>query len=382
MNSLAYIPASDGAANASLMTVTNVRSPLATTIQVNTVANAPTKFYASMGTPNTYTDPVTGETITIISEATAVDFAGTIDGSNVEIVEIAPGYTDNGSEVGDIIVIRPVTEWANNVFNVLSVAHNDDGTLSDLPYLINNFVYSGGIVSQSTGLTGTFSDITYYIGSNRHTATGIASKVYAASKDTYVDIDADGDVSYTEVANGAAAPALAANNIRIAKVVTSGAAITSVVQGGYDSLNNLIRPRGGIGATQRSGGMRTGVIPSATLNTTGNKSITGLGFRPKTVEFIAMYPDGVGSSNNVPIANGAMDESGSQWTTCGSVRNGNGGSTRSTTSHCLVVYTIAAGGGSDNINLRLNYVSMDDDGFTINCNNSTNAMPVAYKAYA
>ena len=129
MNSLAYIPGSDGAANASLMTVTNVRSAGATTIQVNTVANAPTKFYASMGTPNTFTDPVTGETITVISEATAVDFAGIIDGSNVEIVEIAPGYTDGGSEVGDIIIIRPVTEWANNLFNLLSVAHNDDGSL-------------------------------------------------------------------------------------------------------------------------------------------------------------------------------------------------------------------------------------------------------------
>ena len=131
MNSLAYIPASDGAANASLMTVTNVRAGGATTIQVNTVANAPTKFYGSTGTPNTFTDPVTGETITVISEATAVDFAGTIDGSNVEIVEIAPGYTDAGSQVGDIVIIRPVTEWANNLFNTLSAVHEDDGTLKD-----------------------------------------------------------------------------------------------------------------------------------------------------------------------------------------------------------------------------------------------------------
>lgn len=131
MNSLAYIPASDGAANASLMTVTNVRSGGATTIQVNTVANAPAKFYGSMGTPHTFTDPITGETITVISEATAVDFAGHIDGSNVEIDGIAPGYTDNGSEVGDIIVIRPVTEWANNLFNFLSQIHDDDGTLKD-----------------------------------------------------------------------------------------------------------------------------------------------------------------------------------------------------------------------------------------------------------
>lgn len=115
-----YVKASDGAANASLMTVTNVRSSGATTIQVNTVANVPAKFFASMGTPHTFTDPVTGETITVISEATAVDFAGHVDGSNIEIDEIADGYTDNGSEVGDIIVIRPVTNWANLVAEFLT----------------------------------------------------------------------------------------------------------------------------------------------------------------------------------------------------------------------------------------------------------------------
>lgn len=115
-----YVKASDGAANASLMTVTNVRSPSATTVQVNTVANLPPKFYGSMGTPHTFTDPITSETITVISEATAVDFAGHVDGSNIEIDEIAAGYTDNGSEVGDIVIIRPVTSWANLVAEFLT----------------------------------------------------------------------------------------------------------------------------------------------------------------------------------------------------------------------------------------------------------------------
>lgn len=128
MQSIAYIPGSDESGNASLMTIQNVRSSGATTILVNTVAGAPAKFFASMGTPHTFTDPVTDETITVISEATAVDFAGHIDGGNVEIDAIAPGFTDNGSEVGDIIVIRPLTEWANNIHNVLAEGHNDDGS--------------------------------------------------------------------------------------------------------------------------------------------------------------------------------------------------------------------------------------------------------------
>ena len=103
-----------------------------------------------------------------------------------------------------------------------------------------DFIYSGGAVAQSAGLTGTFSNIVYYIGGIRYTATSVPNKTYTASKDTYVDIGTDGTVDYNEVANGAASPSLSASHIRVAKVVTSGAAITSVVQVGSDSLGNLI----------------------------------------------------------------------------------------------------------------------------------------------
>lgn len=129
--SVDYIKASDGSGNASLMTITQVRTAPATTITVNTVSGAPTKFFATMGTPHTFNDPVTGETITIISEATAVDFAGHISSGKVEIDAIAPGQTDLGSKVGDIIIIRPTTQWADNISDVLSESHNDDGTLKD-----------------------------------------------------------------------------------------------------------------------------------------------------------------------------------------------------------------------------------------------------------
>lgn len=120
MKSIAYIPGSDGSANASLMTVTQVRTAPASTITVNTVAGVPAKFFGSMGTPHTFTDPVTGETITVISEATAVDFAGRIDAGKIEIDYISPGYTDLGSQVGDIIMVRPTTDWANIVAEFLT----------------------------------------------------------------------------------------------------------------------------------------------------------------------------------------------------------------------------------------------------------------------
>ena len=236
MQSIAYIPASNGAGNANQMTVQTVRSPGASDILVNTVTGAPNKFYASMGAPHTFTDPVTGETITIISEATAVDFAGHIDSGKVVIDAIAPGYVDTrGSLVGDIVVIRPLTEWANNLFNILSEAHNDDGTLKNTSLdaflkpsdIVPDCVSSGGVVAISSGLTGTLSDMVYYIGGLRYTKTGIPNKTYTASRHTYIYIDAAGTITYTETAIGAAVPSTPANNLLVAMVTTGASYLSS-----------------------------------------------------------------------------------------------------------------------------------------------------------
>jgi len=127
--SINLIKASDGTGNASTATVQTVRNSGVTTIIVDTVNNIPATFMGSMGTPHTFVDPVTSEEITVISEATAVDFTGHVSGANLEIDSIAPGYVDNGSAVGDIIVIRPTTEWANNLADTLAASHDNDGTL-------------------------------------------------------------------------------------------------------------------------------------------------------------------------------------------------------------------------------------------------------------
>lgn len=138
MPSLEQIKGSDGSGNASLATVQNTRSPGATTLDVDTVLGInPGGFAGSMGTPHTFTDPITSETITVISDATAVDFTGHVDGSNLEIDTIAPGYTDAGSAIGDIIIIKPTTQYADNLAEVLAVTLEDDGKLQpDAP--INN----------------------------------------------------------------------------------------------------------------------------------------------------------------------------------------------------------------------------------------------------
>lgn len=130
MASIEQIKGSDGSGNANVATIQNSRSPGATTIIVDTVLGINAGGFAgSMGTPHTFTDPITSETITVISEATAVDFTGHVDSGNLEIDDIAPGYVDAGSEVGDIVIIKPTTQYADNLAEVLEVTLEDDGEL-------------------------------------------------------------------------------------------------------------------------------------------------------------------------------------------------------------------------------------------------------------
>jgi hypothetical protein len=86
-----------------------------------------------------------------------------------------------------------------------------------------------------------------YINGLRISLNAVSARTYTASKDTYVDVLSNGDgtgtLVYTEVANGAASPALAANSARIGKVVTGAttiAATSSITQTGKDSLGNWI----------------------------------------------------------------------------------------------------------------------------------------------
>lgn len=153
------------------------------------------------------------------------------------------GSTAAAHLTGTTVIMAPIKEF---------FAGLADGTLSTDPLrsLFGNYVTSGGVVAQSAGLIGTFSNIVFYLNGQRYSGSSIANKTYTASKDTYVDVTAVSggavSVTYTEVANGASAPALTANYVRIAKVVTNGSAITSVTQdGSNDLLGNMIYPRFG-----------------------------------------------------------------------------------------------------------------------------------------
>lgn len=106
------------------------------------------------------------------------------------------------------------------------------------------FVSLGCTWSIVSGLQGTMAGGVIYVNGIRVPVVGVGSKVFTASQDTYVDIDVNGNVTYVSVANGATAGmTLTANALRVAKIVTSGSAITTITQSGYDPLYNRTYPQ-------------------------------------------------------------------------------------------------------------------------------------------
>lgn len=93
---------------------------------------------------------------------------------------------------------------------------------------ISDHVASGLVVTDDTGLTADISAGVAYINGIRLNISAVNNRTFTASKDTYVDLGDNGVLDYNEVSNGAAAPALAANHLRLAKVVTNATDTTSV----------------------------------------------------------------------------------------------------------------------------------------------------------
>lgn len=112
MDNIDYLYASNGSGEAPRMTVTAARAPGATTLTVDAVTNVPTKFVGTSGTLNVDTG--------IIDPATMKVFLGEIVSGHIEILEFAPGYTDEGNSIGQVVVIKPATKWADIIADSLA----------------------------------------------------------------------------------------------------------------------------------------------------------------------------------------------------------------------------------------------------------------------
>lgn len=104
-----------------------------------------------------------------------------------------------------------------------------------------DYVVSGlSLPTTSANLTGTLSSGQAYVVGQR-VVKGAQAHTYTASKDTYVDLDNLGVLHYSAVGNGAGAPSLTSNSIRLGFVTTGASAITSATTTGKDSLGNVMR---------------------------------------------------------------------------------------------------------------------------------------------
>lgn len=121
MPDLKLIAASDGNGEAVQASVTSARAISSTTLVVDSVANFPDYFILTTGELNS-----DGE----IDPSSVQVMLAHLSGSNIEIDSFAPGYPDIGNSVGNLALIKPTTEWANQIAALLGVTMNDDGTFN------------------------------------------------------------------------------------------------------------------------------------------------------------------------------------------------------------------------------------------------------------
>lgn len=115
--------------------------------------------------------------------------------------------------------------------------------------LFSDFVVSGLLSPTSANLTSTIAAGTAYVTGLRVVKAAEAF-TYAASSDTYEDLASTGVITRVAVANGAAAPAITANNLRLQKVVTDATAVTAVTRLAVLVPSTMLRDRANHTGTQ------------------------------------------------------------------------------------------------------------------------------------
>jgi hypothetical protein len=145
---------------------------------------------------------------------------------------------------------------------------------------------------------------------------------------------------------------------------------------------NII-PDGAVTPDRRSGGFAVGTFTGP--SSTGNYSVTGVGFTPKIVRFsIAGGTGGLGSglNNTKAIGHGVMTANGNQHTFTFAVRANAGYQyTNRLTTRCIAGYVMDSS-GNETLFFSASFVSMDGDGFTINVNNASTVAFIGWEAEA
>lgn len=150
------LAASDGSGEPARATVTAVRPIGSTSIIVNATTNWPTgPFIATTGTL---------QASGTLAPATVQVFYGTASATTVTITSFAAGYTDQGNAIGDVVVIKPTTEWANIVGGVLGAGGITGAQIANGTINFSNLlstIFSGQV--QSYSQTGPGAGTGYYL---------------------------------------------------------------------------------------------------------------------------------------------------------------------------------------------------------------------------
>lgn len=120
MAGIKYIRASDGTGEAVRPVVTETRSIGSLVLTVNSVSKLPAYFIATTGKLL-----ATGK----LDPNTVNQFRGRLNAGKITIETFAPGYSDKGNAIGDVVLIKPSSAWANEIADILSQSFEDDGTL-------------------------------------------------------------------------------------------------------------------------------------------------------------------------------------------------------------------------------------------------------------
>lgn len=221
MSDLELVRGSNGTGEAVRATVVGVRPIGSTILSVDSVMAWPNRFIATSAT-------LGGDGVTPDPASVRV-FVGKINGSNIEIESFVPGYTDTGNSVGDIIVLKQTTAWADNLADILDDFNVQDSVLTNtFDEMFGDGVVSGmAITYPATGRVADISAGVAYIGAKRVTIAN-TSHTFPATRDSYIMLKDDGTLTYPDVAVGGAAPVPPAGSIIIGKLTTDATKFTAL----------------------------------------------------------------------------------------------------------------------------------------------------------
>jgi len=195
------------------------------TLSANAIAGGSATFSGNISAASAAFQSLQFNTINANDVYGSLVSGGTVSGNTIS------GGTISGSTILAGSVNTNTATLSGTLTQTPGAGADNETPLLNFSDVFSDFVVSGLLtaVPSPASLTGTLASGTAYVLGQRVVLQNPVNYTYAASSDTYVDLSNAGVLTYSAVANGSTAPAVASNSLRLEQVVTSSTAITSVV---------------------------------------------------------------------------------------------------------------------------------------------------------